>query len=212
MTVRHLLREVRIGGGHQANIHLDGARAAQPLEFVLLQNPQELGLQLERNIANLVKKQRAAMGQLEAADALRDGAGERALFVTEQLAFQKPRRDGGAVHLYQGALAARAEMMNGAGDQFFSRAGFALNQYRRIGRRDGLELIENFFQRRTVADNLFEVVFAADLILQIELLFAQFVRPFDDLAKREGVFHGDGDLIGDMLQQLGVLLRKYFFR
>ena len=152
------------------------------------------------------------MGQLKAADALRNGAGECAPFMTEQLAFQKPRRDRGTVHLYQGTLAARAEMMNRAGDQFFSRAGFTLNQYRRIGRRDGLELIENFFQRRTVADNLFEVVFAADLILQIELLLAQFVGPFDDLAKGEGVFHGDGDLIGDMLQQLGVLLGKYLFR
>ena len=86
LAVRDLLREVSIGRGHQANIHMDGARAAQPFEFVLLQNPQELGLQFERNIADLVEKQRAAMGQLEAADALRNGAGERALFMAEQFA------------------------------------------------------------------------------------------------------------------------------
>ena len=148
LAVRDLLREVGIGRGHQANIHMDGARAAQPFEFVLLQNPQELGLQFERNIADLVKKQRASMGQLEAADALRNGAGEGALFMAEQFALQEPGRDGGAVDLDQGTLVAGAKMMNRASDQLFPRAGFALNQDRRIGRRDGLELIENSFQRR----------------------------------------------------------------
>ena len=68
MAVRDLLREVSVGRGHQANIDMDGARAAQAFEFLLLQNAQELGLQFERNIADLVEKQRAAMGQLEAAD------------------------------------------------------------------------------------------------------------------------------------------------
>ena len=128
--------------------------------------------------------------------------------MAEQFAFQKPGRDGGAVDLDQGAFAAPAEMMNRASDQFLARAGFALDQDRRIGRRHGLKLIENSFQRRTFADDLFEVVFGADLVLQIELLFAQLVGPLDDLAKRQRVFHGDGDLIGDMLQQPRVLFRK----
>ena len=67
----------------QAHIHFDGARAAQPFELVLLQDAQQLGLQLQRNVADFVEKQRAFMGQLEAADLLRDGAGERALLVAE---------------------------------------------------------------------------------------------------------------------------------
>ena len=53
---------------------LDGAVAAQPLELPLLQNAQQLGLQLQRNIADLVQEQRAVVRQFEAPDLLRDGA------------------------------------------------------------------------------------------------------------------------------------------
>ena len=41
------LRQVRVRGGDQAGIGLHGPGAAQPLEFALLEHPQQLGLQLE---------------------------------------------------------------------------------------------------------------------------------------------------------------------
>jgi len=47
---------------------------AQPLELLLLQHPQKLRLQLKRNIADFIQKECAAVGRLEAADLLRDGA------------------------------------------------------------------------------------------------------------------------------------------
>jgi hypothetical protein len=36
--------QIEIGGGHHASVHVNGARAAQPLEFLLLQRPQQLPL------------------------------------------------------------------------------------------------------------------------------------------------------------------------
>ena len=45
---------------------------------------------------------RAPVGQLEAADALRDGAGEGAFLVAEELAFEQAGGDGGAVELDEG--------------------------------------------------------------------------------------------------------------
>ena len=51
----------------QANIDLDGLDAAHALEFRFLQDAQELDLHLHRDLANLVEKQAAAVGQLEAA-------------------------------------------------------------------------------------------------------------------------------------------------
>ena len=45
----------------------------------------------------------------------------------EQLAFEKTRRDGGAVDLDQGSLAARAEIVNGASNQFLACTGLSLN-------------------------------------------------------------------------------------
>ena len=67
------------------------ARAAQALELALLQHAQQLRLQLQRDLADLVEKHRAVVGQLEAADALRDRAGERAPLVPEQLALEQAR-------------------------------------------------------------------------------------------------------------------------
>ena len=60
--------EVAVGGGDEPHVHLLRARAAQPLELLLLQRPQQLGLHVERDLADLVEEQRAAVRQLEAAD------------------------------------------------------------------------------------------------------------------------------------------------
>ncbi len=40
-------------------------RAAQTLEFTLLEHTKQLRLQFERSIANLVEENRAAIGQLD---------------------------------------------------------------------------------------------------------------------------------------------------
>ena len=63
----------------------------------------------ERQLADLVEEQRAAVGQLEAALALRDGAGERALLVTEQLALEQRLGQRRAVDRHERAGARRAE-------------------------------------------------------------------------------------------------------
>ena len=61
----HLLGEVAVGGGHQADIDLDGAGAADPLEAALLEHPEELGLERGVELGDLVEEQGAAVGQLE---------------------------------------------------------------------------------------------------------------------------------------------------
>ena len=57
-------------GRHQAHVHLDRLRAAEALELLLLQHAQQLGLQLRRDVADLVEEQRPLVRQLEAADLL----------------------------------------------------------------------------------------------------------------------------------------------
>ena len=71
--------------------------AADALEAPLLQHAQQLGLHRRRHVADLVEEERAAVGQLEPARALADGAGERPFLVAEQLALQQGLRQGGAV-------------------------------------------------------------------------------------------------------------------
>ena len=60
---------------------VDGA--ADPFELAFLQDAQELGLQLQRQIADLVEKHCAAMSELELALLQLMGAGEGAFLMAE---------------------------------------------------------------------------------------------------------------------------------
>ena len=92
-------RQVAVGRGDQPDVDLDGAGAAQPLEFVLLEHAQDLRLRVRAHVADFVEEQRAAVGLLEPADALLVGAGEGALLVAEQLRLEQVLLQRGAVHL-----------------------------------------------------------------------------------------------------------------
>jgi hypothetical protein len=70
--------------------------AADPLEGLLLQDAQQLGLRLRGEFAHLVEEDGAVVGQFEAPLALRGGAREGALLVTEQSALDQLARPGGA--------------------------------------------------------------------------------------------------------------------
>src|SRR5262249_55223252 len=108
-------------------------RVAQTLKLLFLQDAQQLGLQLRGDISHFVEKQGPLVSQLEAADLLRDRAGERTLLVPEQLAFEQSRGDGRAVELDEGALVARPQVMNGTGDQFLARARLSTDKNRGLG-------------------------------------------------------------------------------
>src|SRR6267378_5216140 len=84
----HHPKEVAVRRGDEADVDLDRLRTADPLELLLLQDAQQLRLELERDLADLVEEQRAAVGHLEAADLLGDGAGEGAPLVPEELALE----------------------------------------------------------------------------------------------------------------------------
>ncbi len=69
-----------------------------------MQEPEQLGLEVERQLADLVEEDRAVVGELEAADALRGRSGEGALLVPHELALEQGARDGGAVDLDEAAV------------------------------------------------------------------------------------------------------------
>ena len=65
--------------------------ASNPLELTFLENAEQLGLRLRGQIADLVKEECPAIGDLEPTDAAGDRAGERALLMAKQLALDKTR-------------------------------------------------------------------------------------------------------------------------
>jgi len=105
---------------------LRGARFADPLELTFLQHAQQLALQRQRNFADLVKEQRAAVGQLKPADAVAQRAGEGAFGVTEEFALEQIGRDRRAIDADQRAVAALAVVVDGARHQFLAGAGLAV--------------------------------------------------------------------------------------
>src|SRR5208282_6571277 len=100
-------------------IHLMRTVAAEPLEFLFLQDAQQFRLKFQRYIANLVKKQRAFVGELEPPRFLGDSAGKCSFFVAEQFTFKESKRDCGAIQFHESLLAATAQFMYRTSDEFF---------------------------------------------------------------------------------------------
>ena len=143
-----LLFEVLVGRGDDADVDLDHLVAAQPLELLLLQHAQHLGLRLEAHVADFVEEDRALVGLLELADLPIGGAGERALLVTEQFGFDQLVGNGGAIDLHELAVAPQALAMDRARHQLLADAALAPDQDRGVGRRRLLNRAADRGQRR----------------------------------------------------------------
>ena len=129
------------------NCGADRPRAADPFDLAFLDRAQQLGLQVRLEVADLVEEQRAAVGQLELADALLDRAGERALFVAEQRALDQLARNRRDVDGDERRLGVRRLAMQQAGEQFLAGAAFAEDQHRRGELRDLVHRFEHVLQR-----------------------------------------------------------------
>ena len=112
-----------------AHVAANGPIAADPLETALLQHAQQLDLHLQRHVADLIEEQRAALGEFEASEAGRQRAGEGALFVTEQLAFQKIGGNRAAIDRHERMPGAPGQFMDVAGDHFLAGSRLAENQH-----------------------------------------------------------------------------------
>src|SRR5262245_16640051 len=95
--------------------------------------------------------------------------------------------------------------MNRAGDQFLTRARLSADQNSGIGRRDSFDLLEYALERRACADQLLEVVFGPDLVFEVEFFAGEPVLERIDFEISQRIFNSDGDLPGDLLEQLPVV-------
>ena len=122
--------EVAVRRGDEATVDGDRLDAADPFELLLLQCAEQLHLHADRNLRDLIQEQRATMRKLEAPGLARHRAGERASLVSEELAFEQVRRDGGTVDADERPVLAGVILMQSPGDQFFARPAFAGDQDR----------------------------------------------------------------------------------
>src|SRR5258708_14605091 len=83
------LLQVLVSSSQKAHVELDRPRTADADEFALLKNTQQLGLQCQRELADLVQKDATALGDFQQPFLLTNSAGERPLLMPEQLAFEE---------------------------------------------------------------------------------------------------------------------------
>ncbi len=132
-SLSHQGVQIPVGGGDGAEIHLDRLVAAHARDLLFLQDAQQVGLRLQADVGNLVEKNRAALGYFELAFLAVLRAGEGALLVAEELAFEQRLGQRAAVDGNHGHEAPRAQIVNGAGHQFLAGAALAVNQHGRVG-------------------------------------------------------------------------------
>ena len=121
--------EVAIGGGDQAHVGLQRARASHPLELARLEHAQQLGLHQRAHLRDLVEEQRAARRLLDAPDLGGGGAGERALLVAEQLRLEQLLRQRRAVDRDERLAGAIRSLVDQARDHFLAGPGLAGDEH-----------------------------------------------------------------------------------
>ena len=141
-TRQRLGGEVLVRGGDDAHVDRHLRSAAQAVERALLEHAEQLRLERKRELAHLVQEQRAPVGLFEAARVGGGGAGERALFVPEELGFLESLGDRGAVDRYEDLVAPRAVGVDGVGDELLADPALALHEHRHFAGRYAVHLME----------------------------------------------------------------------
>ena len=135
-----------------AHVHLQRADFADRHDFALFEEPQQLGLHVERQVADFVEEQRAAGRRAHQAGLIGHRAGERAAAVAEQLTVGELARGGRAVvGKERGGAAWRADV-NRAGDELLAGAALAGDQHREVVALQPLNLIDHPVHRGAGAD------------------------------------------------------------
>jgi len=140
--------QVLVGGGQDPDISCNGTVVAHPFELFFLQDPEQLGLCGEGQIAYFIQKNDAVVGRLKAADPCPVGTGEGPLDMAEELTFQEIFIEGRSVDFDKGPVMTGAQTVDGGRSQFLSRAGPAIDNHRCFRRGGAGDEIKNLFHDR----------------------------------------------------------------
>ena len=148
--------KVAVGGHHHADVYRDRLVAANPLELAFLQKPQQFDLKRQRDLADLVKKQRTARRLFEAPLTPTVGTGKGATLVPEQLGLEQRLRQGSTVEPHKRAVLASRTVVNGSSDQLLARSGLAVDQHGGPAASHLLHQLEKPLHAWMIPNNVFE--------------------------------------------------------
>src|SRR5436309_6066940 len=126
----HLI-EIAVRSTNHSHIYRMWKVGSKTLHGPFLQNAQQLGLQWQREIANLVNKNRSAVGLFKSSAPALAGASKGTALMTEQFIVnqrvgKRANREG-----HKGLVSARAQLMDSASNHALARATLASDEYRR---------------------------------------------------------------------------------
>ena len=201
----HHVAQVDVGRRDDADVHLDRFDAAEPHELPLLDHAQELGLRLERDVADLVEEDRALVGQLEEPLFRVDRPGERPFHVAEEVRLEEVGRQVARVHRDERPIGPRGILVERPRDELLAGAALAVDQNRRPAGRRLDDQVEHLAHARAAADDLAEPVGARLQVLAERAVLG------DEPALRQGVAQHDEHFV--VLERLGdVVVRPALHR
>src|SRR5262252_4050453 len=113
--------QVAVGGSNHPHIDGDLRDAAHAFEFPLLEESQELGLELARQIADLVEEDGSSVGHFEPSSLAPVCPREGTLLMSEQLALQELARQPHGVDRDERVIPSLAPIVDGPREDLLSR-------------------------------------------------------------------------------------------
>ena len=140
------LPEVPVRGGDDPNIHGTAFVISEAPDFLFLDDPEKLRLELGGRVADLVHEKGPAVGHFDEAHAAPARPREGPLGVPEEFALQDVIRDGGAVDGDEFSFApGGAAVVDDPGDEFLPRSAFPMDQDPAVYLGDPESRFEHFF-------------------------------------------------------------------
>ncbi len=181
----HVFFQVATGCGDDPDIDRERFVAPDPFESAFLKDAEEADLDRKGDVADFVKKERAAIGQFKPAFALLGGARKRPFFMTKEFAFNQIFGQGGAVDGDARLPTPGTGEVDGPGYQLFARAGFAADENRGGTVGDLGDLVIDGLHAGAIADDVSGPVAVAELASQA-LVFGQKTIAFLQLVANGG--------------------------
>ena len=199
LAIGDRLFEVAVGRRDDADVHPYVVLTAEPGELAVLEHLQQLGLERRRHLADLVKKHRAVVGELELAGLLLDRPGKGAALEAEQLRLEQFGRQRCAVHLDERLVAPERGRVQRPRHQLFAGAALAANEDGNVDVGDAIDEVLDFRHPLARAEEHRVAALGLELFTQRCHLLAELAL-FDRAGERHLEF-GVGERLADEIRR-----------
>src|SRR5690606_10120687 len=121
--------------------------------FARLQYPEQTCLRIQRQLPDLIQKDRPAIDHLKISLARLMRPRKGTLLMTEQLRIDRSLRDSTAVDRYERAMLAGAQLMDNVREHLLARTALTLDKHRYICRGNLPRYVNSTIQQRRTADD-----------------------------------------------------------